>query len=102
VNDMPFLCINIPGLSVEDMRLIVSQFEQKLPGFYFVTSSSDNQTMFYTAVSQTYTHVVDMKQFTTWLSAQGLRGGVVKNSIQGGGGKYNPQLGDAIKEWLQR
>ncbi len=102
VNDMPFLCINIPGLTVEDMRLIVNQFEQKLPGFYFVTSSSDNQTMFYTAVSPAFTSVVDMKQFATWLSSHGLRGGVVKNSIQGGGGTYNHHLGDAIKQWLQR
>jgi len=43
-----------------------------------------------------------MKQFATWLNTQGLRGGVVKNSIQGGGGKYNSQLGDDIKKWLQR
>jgi alanyl-tRNA synthetase len=100
VNDIPFLCINIPGLSVEDMRLIVQQFEQKLPGFYFVTSSSGHQTMFYTAVSQTYTHIIDMKQFAVWLSSQGLRGGVAKNSIQGGGEKYNPQLSIDIKQWL--
>ncbi len=100
VNDIPFLCINIPGLSVEDMRLIVQQFEQKLPGFYFVTSSSGHQTMFYTAVSQTYAHIIDMKQFAVWLSSQGLRGGVAKNSIQGGGEKYNPQLSIDIKQWL--
>jgi alanyl-tRNA synthetase len=102
IKDMPFLCINIPDLSVEDMRMVVNQCEQKLPGFYFVTSSSDYQTMFYTAVSPVFAQRVDMKQFATWLSAQGLRGGVVKNSIQGGGGKYNSQLGDDIKKWLQR
>lgn len=100
IKDMPFLCINIPGLAVEDMRLIVQQFEQKLPGFYFVTSSSGNQTMFYTAVSQMYAHIVDMKKFAAWLSSQGLRGGVAKNSIQGGGEKYNPQLSIDIKQWL--
>lgn len=101
VNEIPFLCINIPDISIEDMRMIVQQFEQKIPGFYFVTSSSDHQTMFYTAVSPSYAHRVDMKQFSSWLSGQGLRGGVVKNSIQGGGGKYNPHLADAIKQWLQ-
>ena len=101
IKEMPFLFLNIPDITVEDMRMIVHQFEQKLPGFYFVTSSSNHQTMFYTAVSQKFTHIIDMKQFSTWLSSQGLRGGVVKNSIQGGGGKDNPQLGHAIKQWLK-
>lgn len=100
IKDMPFLCIDVANITVEDIRMIVHQFEQKLPGFYFVTSSSDHQTMFYTAVSPAFANRIDMKQFSSWLSTQGLRGGVVKNSIQGGGGKYNPQLGDAIKQWV--
>ena len=58
--------------------------------------------MFYAAVSKDFTDIVDMKQFSTWLgTTQGLRGGVSKNSIQGGGQTYNPQLGDAIKQWLE-
>lgn len=101
INNMPFLCIDVPGIAVEDMRMIVAKFEQKLPGFYFVTSSSDHQVMFYGAVSPVFAHIVDMKQFSAWLSTHGLRGGVAKNSIQGGGATYNPQFGDAIKQWLQ-
>lgn len=102
VGDMPFLCLNIPDIVVEDMRVIAALFEQKLPGFYFITSSSGQQTMFYALVSSTFIHNIDMKQFSAWLgSAQGLRGGVSKNSIQGGGTTYNPQLGSAIKQWLQ-
>jgi len=102
IHNMPFLCINIPDISVEDMRMIVTMLEQKLPGFYFVYSLSGNQTMFYTAISSKFSNVVDMKQFATWLSTQGLRGGIAKNSIQGGGQIDNTQLGDAIKEWIQK
>jgi alanyl-tRNA synthetase len=99
---MPFLCINIPDLTVEDMRTIANQFEQKLPGFYIVTSADHTNVKFYAIVSSSFTDVVDMKIFSTWLSStQGLRGGVAKNSIQGGGEKYNPHLGSDIKKWLQ-
>ena len=81
--------------------MIAAALEKKQPGFYFIVSSSGAQVIFYTAVSPSLVHAVDMKQFATWLSTQGLRGGGPKNSIQGGGEKYNPQLGNAIKQWLQ-
>src|SRR3990172_9212923 len=98
VKNVPFLCVNIPGASVEDMRMIATTLDQKKPGFYFISSSADHQTTFYAAVSQSFAHAVDMKQFGSWLQTQGLRGGGSKNSIQGGGEKYNPQLGVAIKQ----
>ena len=103
VNELPFLFLNIPDMSVDDLRTIATLLEQKLPGFYFVMSSADKKiTMFYTVVSKEFDNIVDMKKFSSWLSsAQGLRGGVVKNSIQGGGQIYNPHLGDAIKAWLE-
>jgi hypothetical protein len=42
-----------------------------------------------------------MKNFSAWLaSTQGLRGGGIKNSIQGSGERFNPQLASDIKEWL--
>jgi hypothetical protein len=41
-----------------------------------------------------------MKKFGAWLQTQGLRGGGVKNSIQGGGEKFNPHLDDEIKKWM--
>ncbi len=103
IGSMPFLCVNIPTISVEDMRMIATTLEQKLPGFYVIMSSADNaRTKFYAVLSPAYADAVDMKAFSAWLSsAQGLRGGVAKNSIQGGGEKYNPQLGSDIKKWLQ-
>jgi len=102
IKDIPFLYLNIPDISVEDMRTIVTLLDQKVPGFYFITTVIDQRIMFYTAVSSMYAQLIDMKSFGQWLSStQGLRGGGVKNSIQGGGQIDNPQLGDAIKQWLE-
>jgi hypothetical protein len=78
--------------------------EQKQPGFYFVYNHGlpSEPVSFYTAISSQFTHTLDMKQFSTWLQTQGLRGGGSKNSIQGGGEKFNPQLGAAIKQWIEQ
>ncbi len=106
INNIPFLCIYDAGISAEDMRTMVSLLEQKQPGFYFVYTIVDKYmvdqgVLFYTAVSPEFAQAVDMKQFGAWLQTQGLRGGGSKNSIQGGGEKFNPQLGAAIKQWIQ-
>jgi len=103
INNIPFLCVYDVGLSVEDMRTLVGLLEKKQPGFYFVYSHglATDPVQFYSAVSSEFTHVVDMKKFASWLQTQGLRGGGSKNSIQGGGEKFNSQLCVAIKEWIQ-
>ena len=100
MNGVPFLFVSIADASAEDLRMIANTLEQKQPGFYFIISATASQAIFYTAVSNNFTHVVDMKQFGAWLTTHGLRGGGPKNSIQGGGEKYNPQLGAEIKQWL--
>lgn len=103
VKNIPFLCVYDTGMSAEDMRGLVTMLEQKKPGFYFVYNhgAMHEPVSFYTAVSSSFAHAVDMKQFSTWLQTQGLRGGGSKNSIQGGGEKFNPQLGSAIKQWIE-
>jgi alanyl-tRNA synthetase len=101
VNGVPFLFVSIPDASAEDLRMIANTLEQKQPGVYFIISATGSQVIFYTVVSSEFTQRVDVKQYSAWLNTQGLRGGGPKNSIQGGGEKYNPQLGSAIKQWLQ-
>ena len=101
VKNIPFLCINIVDISNEEMRTIATLLEQKLPGFYMIMSVVDQRTMFYAVVSQVYAQHIDMKCFAVWLAeTQGLRGGGLKNSIQGGGEKFNSQLASDVKEWL--
>ena len=58
--------------------------------------------MFYGIVSSQFATVIDMKQFSAWLNTQGLRGGISKNSIQGGGELNNPHFDQAIKQWLTK
>lgn len=103
INNIPFLCVYDTGMSVEDMRALVTMLEQKQPGFYFVYNHGLPQepVSFYAAVSSQFAAAIDMKQFGAWLQTQGLRGGGSKNSIQGGGEKFNPQLGATIKQWIQ-
>ncbi len=103
INNIPFLCVYNTGMAAEDMRMLVAQFDQKQPGLYFIYNhgTTHEPVSFYTAISSQFAHAVDMKQFASWLQTQGLRGGGSKNSIQGGGEKFNPQLGDMIKEWLK-
>ncbi len=104
IKSIPFLCIYDVGMSTEDMRTLVAMLEQKQPGFYFVYNHglAHEPVSFYTAVSSQFTHVVDMKQFGVWLRTQGLRGGGSKNSIQGGGEKFDAQLSSAIKKWIEQ
>jgi alanyl-tRNA synthetase len=100
VNNVPFLCIYDASMSAEEMRTLVTMLEQKQPGFYFVYNHADNRVAFYTAVSSEFANAINMKQFGVWLQSQGLRGGGSRNSIQGGGEKFDPQLGIAIKQWI--
>jgi len=104
VNNIPFLCVYETGMSVEEMRMLATQLEQKQPGLYFIYNHGTihEPVSFYAIMSSQFTQVIDMKQFASWLQTQGLRGGGSKNSIQGGGEKFNPQLGDVIKEWIQQ
>lgn len=101
VNNVPFLCVYDAQMSAEDMRMLVTLLEQKKPGFYFVYNHLNDRVSFYTAVSSEFANAIDMKQFGAWLQTKGLRGGGAKNSIQGGGENFDPQLADAIKQWLQ-
>ncbi len=102
INDIPFLCVYDANISTEDMRLMVTLLEQKQPGFYFVYNFVNNRVLFYSSVSSELSDKVNMKQFGAWLETKGLSGGGGKNSIQGGGNTFDPQLGIAIKEWLQQ
>ena len=99
---VPFLFIEIADSTAEDLRTIAAALEQNKPGFYFIMSSVQSRVIFYAVVSQDFAHIIDIKHFAHWLATHGLRGGGAKNSIQGGGEQYDPQLGVAIKKWLDK
>ncbi len=54
-------------------------------------------------VADQFADKVNMTNFAAWLKDEyGLRGGARNNTLQGGGGKFDPQLENAIKDWLQK
>ncbi len=102
IHGIPFLFINTPQSTPDELRMITTTLEKKQPGFYFVVSSTDNQTFFSTIVSPEYATIINMKTFSAWLKDKhGLRGGSQGDSLQGGGGTYNTQLGNDIKQWIE-
>ncbi len=101
INSTPFLFVHMPNATQEELRTITTTLEKKQPGFYFAISSFDHQTLFYGLLSAEYATTIDIKAFSSWLKGKhNLRGGGVHNSIQGGGGEYNPQLQHDIKQWI--
>jgi alanyl-tRNA synthetase len=102
VHGVPFLFLPIADATVDELRMIVTTLEKKQSGLYFAIGHSSNQTLFYTILSPEFAHVIDMKAFGEWLKERyGLRGGGMNNSIQGGGGAYDNNLGHAIKQWVE-
>jgi hypothetical protein len=44
-----------------------------------------------------------LNEFCSWLKEErGLRGGIEKNTIQGGGGKFDAKLKEEIQHWIQK
>lgn len=103
INNMPFLFIALKQFESEQLREIANTLAQKQPGFYFVVSSLDDRSLFLAHLSEQFATHVNLKKFAAWLKDEhGLRGGGVKNTIQGGGAKFDANLGDRIKEWLTK
>lgn len=102
INTIPFLFLSIADMTQEDIRSIAAVLLQQKPGFYFIISTTNNQTIFYGLLAPEYTNTIDLKQFAELLKTHGLRGGVIKNTIQGGGGIYPQHLEQEIKEWIEK
>jgi len=101
IHNVPFLFIKLPDATQEELRTITTMLEKKQSGFYFAISAMNHQTIFSSLLSPAYATIIDIQAFSTWLKEQhGLRGGINKNSIQGGGSTYNPQLEADIKTWI--
>ncbi len=66
--------------------------------------SMDGQSLFVATASSDVATKVNMKNFGTWLKENaGLRGrGGAKNTIQGGGTEFDPDLKEQIKDWLKQ
>ena len=72
------------------------------PGFYFLISTTDNRSLFYSTIASEFAKQVNVRNFSGWLKDKfNLHGGIQKgNILQGGGNEFNPNLKDAIKTWM--
>jgi alanyl-tRNA synthetase len=103
INTMPFLYVALNNVSNEDLREMATELSQQQPGFYFLLSSIDNRCIFLANLSGEFLNKLDLKQFATWLKDKhDLHGGSTKNSVRGGGEKFEAHLGDRIKGWLEK
>ena len=102
VGSLPFLFLNLPDASNEELRDIAAQLNAKKPGLYFLTTSQQNGAFsFLCALSPQLATHVSLKDFATWLQKeQGIRGGGSATMLQGGGTQLSPTFTTALKEWL--
>lgn len=101
-NSIPALVLSLKDLGADELKELANSLQQKHPGFYFVISATDDKSNFIMTCDPKFASAINLKDFALWLKdAQGLRGGISQNSIQGGGGKFDANLKNAILEWLK-
>ena len=102
VNKIPFLFLALQNYTNENMREIADTLAQKKPGFYFLISTTNNSSQFFVLLSAHYATSLNLKKFAGWLKDDhNFRGGLTKNMIRGGGGKFDAKLEGAIKQWVK-
>ena len=103
INGMPFLFVHTRDMDAATLREIVNTLAHETPGMYFGINEDNDRTMFMCYRSANFSDRVNLKKFSTWLKDKhGLRGGGGGDTLQGGGGKFDASLKDAIIGWLQK
>jgi alanyl-tRNA synthetase len=103
IQNVPFLFVHTHDASQDELRTSAQLLQEKKDGFYFLISSADARTSFVASVGPKTADMINLKNLASWLQdTHALRGGGSKNSLQGGGGQFDPQLRDSIIEWLRK
>ncbi len=102
INSIPFAFVNIKNAHHDALKDIISCLQDKRPGFYFVTSTLDDRSLFMAGLASKYEKHLNLKNLATWLKENyNLRGGGSKTMLQGGGGKFDPKLKNSLIEWIK-
>ncbi len=102
VNNVPFLFIKLDDAPHDMLRDIAQKLQSKKPGLYFLISGANGKSFFLTSLASQFSDTVNLKKFGAWLKdTHGLRGGGSATMLQGGGGKIDASLRDAIVQWLK-
>lgn len=101
INGIPFLAFDLEQAQPQVLREIHAILTAKNPGFYFTIAHNDGKATFLATASPAHKDRIPMAIFGSWLKDKHqLRGGIKQDSIQGGGGKFDANLIDSIKEWI--
>ena len=102
INEIPFLYHTFGDATVEELRDIAQQLEQKSPGFYFLMSTTAQKVIFYAIISGYYTLKLSPVVLQSWLQNNfSIRGGIRQNTLQGGCQTYDNTLHDRLIQWIQ-
>lgn len=103
INGIPYLYSTFKNVTNEDLREIATELSHEKPGFYFLQSSLEDRCIFLGNLSAEFADTFDLKKFALWLKEKhSLYSGVTKNSVRGGGEKFEANLGDRIKGWIEK
>lgn len=103
VDAIPLLVLMLENATNEELKSLSKILLEQKEGFYFLISQLDNRSFFVATVSPQLSNRINLNEFCSWLQeSQGLRGGIKKNTIQGGGGKFDMKLKEEIRCWIQK
>jgi len=100
VGSVPYLFLQIPQATAEDLREISQALIKAKPGFYFLISSTDEKSSFVATVSPDLGAKLNLKSLQTLLASLGLRGGGSPTLIQGGGPRFEASWPEKVKGWV--
>lgn len=103
INDIPYLFLSIDHMAHDELREIANLLQTSEPGIYMLVSSHDNRSLFFVSVAEQFSDRLDLKKFASYLNDKlKLRGGGARNTIQGAGGKFDPNMKEMVIGWLKK
>ncbi len=101
IKGIPFLFVAVKNSPHEELKDIAQLLQEKQPGLYMLVSAVDDRSLFLVSLAEQLSDTVNLQKFASFLKDKhGLRGGGSKTTLQGAGGKFDPQLQHAVIAWL--
>ncbi len=102
VHDIPFVFVTVKNSGHDELKDMAHLLQEKQPGLYMLVSTIDDRSLFLVSIADQLSDKVNLQKFASFLKDKhSMRGGGSKNTLQGGGGKFDPRLQDAIVDWLK-
>lgn len=101
VGTIPFLFLELPDHSTEELKDIGTELVKSKPGLYFLVSATDTSCSYVVAASPNLASF-QLKNFQAWLAQSfGLKGGGSPTMVQGGGSRFERDWVNKIKDWIK-